>query len=366
MLATLLVTYSVSRFAIVWVTLDLRIKGLDLENLASTGSDGLVFRPPSDQDQALPFVFKQAIGTAAALVTIGSLLFGIAWSYRHHGPAAARAKAEAAYRRQLRRLAQTRVKIARVERRTGKAGVVAAFAAGLLTSPFEPAGATTCDGTTVLALADTTTAYDGIDRQIIMPAIERMARSLQPQQRLVMRTVRDAPDASRLLLDACVPSEPKLTWSIAGAWTWLTTNAHEGHAQQDAFFAKVRDALLPQLQTGGGTSRTALIGTIERLTADADDLDAIWLFSDLLESSVIVANDLLVGDSGALLRHAGGVPALRDVDVHVAGLGRLHSRSRRPLTAQEQASLIDNWTLFVQQSGGRLHIEQTLTPEPVQ
>jgi hypothetical protein len=109
-----------------------------------------------------------------------------------------------------------------------------------------------------------------------------------------------------------------------------------------------------------------LIGTIERFTADADDLAALWLFSDLLESSVMDAEDLLVGDSDALVRHAGGVPALHDVDVHVAGLGRLHDRSRRPLTAQEQASLIDSWTLFVQQSGGRLHIEQALMPAAAQ
>ena len=114
-----------------------------------------------------------------------------------------------------------------------------------------------------------------------------------------------------LLLDACVPAEPTLTWSLAGPWTWLTTNAHDVRGQRDAFVTEAREALLSQLQSDGGTSRSALIGTIERLTADADEPDAIWLFSAVLESSVADAEELLVGDSDALLRHTARASAPR-------------------------------------------------------
>ena len=108
-------------------------------------------------------------------MTVGSLLFGIAWSYRQHGPSSARVKAERAYRRHLRRLARKRVRLAQLERRAKKAGVMAAIVIAVTISYARPGEATDCTGPVVLALIDTTTAYDDVDRGLIMPAIERMA-----------------------------------------------------------------------------------------------------------------------------------------------------------------------------------------------
>ena len=156
--------------AIVEVTVDLRLKGLELEAATSAASDRLVFGPASSPDDDLRPAFKFAIGQAAALVTIGSLLFGIAWSYRQHGPASARMKAERAYRRHLRRLARKRVRLTNLERRAKKAGVMAAIAIAVAISPARPVEAADCDGPVVLALIDTTTAYDDVDRALIMPA----------------------------------------------------------------------------------------------------------------------------------------------------------------------------------------------------
>ena len=129
--------------AIVAVTVDLRLKGLELKNTTSASSDRLVFDPANDPEADLPPAFKLAIGQAAALVTIGSLLFGIAWSYRQHGPASARMKAERAYRRHLRWLARKRVKLAHLEKRAKKAGVMAAIVIAVAISharPVEAAG----------------------------------------------------------------------------------------------------------------------------------------------------------------------------------------------------------------------------------
>ena len=74
--------------AIIGVTWDLRMKGLDIETFVEAGDRGLVFGGQDGEAQVIPDAFRMTIGYAAALVTIGSLLFGIAWSYRQHGPAA--------------------------------------------------------------------------------------------------------------------------------------------------------------------------------------------------------------------------------------------------------------------------------------
>ena len=212
----------------------------------------------------------------------------------------------------------------------------------------------------ILGLIDTTTAYDDVDRALIMPAIERMAASLQPGQQLVLRTLRDAPEASRHLLDICVPPRPELSWTVAGIWSWLTTNPSVQDAEHETFFADIRNALLPQLRSHGEASRTALIDTLGHWTDDIEGLATIWLFSDLLESEIVSADDLLEGKTDVLVRSRGRMTALDRIDVHVAGFGRFHDPGRRPLAADEHASLIDNWARFIQESGGRLHVEQAL------
>ncbi len=344
--------------AIVLVTLDLRLKGLEFEGLISRTSNELVFGDSGGAAVDLHPSFALAIGRAAALVTTGSLLFGIAWSYRQHGPASARMKAELAYRRHLRRLARRRVKLARIERRARKVGTATVITMMILTSLSRPGHAMICEGSTVLALIDTTTAYDDIDRGSIMQAIERMAGSLVPGQRLLVRTVRGEPDASRLLFDGCVPPDPAMSWSVTGIWTWLTSNPSVLRTDREAFFTNMRDALLPQLRSHGETSRSALVGTLEVLADNTDELVTIWLFSDLLESSIVNADDLLKGKSDILVRGPERLAELDDVDVHVAGFGRFHDTARRPLTVQERASIIDSWTWFIQRSGGRLHVDQ--------
>ena len=346
--------------AIVWVTVDLRLKGLELEDAGTASSNALVFGDPDEATAQIPPAFKLAIGQAAALVTVGSLIFGIAWSYRMHGPVSARMNAEHAYHRHLRRLARKRVRLAKLEDRIAKGSMTGALVLAAMISFGRPSVAMPCDGLTVLALFDTTTTYDHVDRRQIMPAIERMAQSIEPGQRLAIRTVRDTPDASRLVFDDCVPaSDPEVPWSIDGIWRWLSANPSDGRAEREVFFANIRDALLPLLQSHGEASRTALIGTLAPLADGTDRLHAIWLFSDLLESSIIDADALLNGKSDVLLQAKDDVVMLFDgVDIHVSGFGRFHDQGRRELTENEQASLIDNWTTLVQRSGGRLHIEQ--------
>ncbi|MGI9435979.1 MAG: hypothetical protein ACR2Q4_14325 [Geminicoccaceae bacterium] len=166
--------------SIVAVTWDLRMKGLDLEGLDTTETQGLVFGSPGDKATMMPATFRATFGYAAALVTIGNLLFGTAWSYRQHRPTVAWLKAESTYRRRIRNLAKAQARM----KRTRNALTIGLLAANIMVGLSDRANAADCDAGTVLAFIDTTTTFDDVDRQIIMPAIEVMATSLKPNQRM--------------------------------------------------------------------------------------------------------------------------------------------------------------------------------------
>lgn len=341
--------------AIIGVTWDLRMKGLDIETFVEAGDRGLVFGGQDGEAQVIPDAFRMTIGYAAALVTVGSLLFGIAWSYRQHGPAAAWQKAEAAYRHKIRHLAKTRARMAR-RTKSLSAALVGLSVSGLLIGQTDIAHADSCDGGTVLAFIDTTTAYDDVDRDQIVPAIEELASSLIPHQRVIIRTVRDAPGASRLLFDACMPTDPRSHWSVSGLWNWLITNKNELQTEQRAFFADMRASLLPILNRRGSASKTALIETLHHFLISVEQPAAIWLFTDLLESSFVSPGKLLHGDPADLMEAAQQFPRLVGTPVHIAGVGRWHDVDRRPLHAAELSSLIDSWVAFINMVGGELHL----------
>ena len=341
--------------AIIGVTWDLRMKGLDIETFVEAGDRGLVFGGQDGKAMAIPNSFRITIGYAAALVTIGSLLFGIAWSYRQHGPAAAWHNAEAAYRQKIRHLAKTRARIA-MRMKSSNAALVGLLVSGLLVGQTDIAHADSCDGGTVLAFIDTTTAYDDVDRDQIVPAIEDMASSLIPHQRVIIRTVRDAPGASRLLFDACMAANPRFHWSFYGLWNWLTTSKDELQSERHAFFADMKASLLPILDQHGSASKTALIETLDQFLVGVEQPAAIWLFTDLLESSVVSPDRLLDGNSQDLLKAAQQFPRLVGTPVHIAGVGRWHDVDRRPLDAAELSSLIDSWVTFINMVGGELHL----------
>ena len=290
---------------------------------------------------------------AAALVTVIATIFGIGWSYRQHGPQADFARAEKAHQRALRRHARA----ARRASKTTTATIVPLLLTATLMTGRPADAATTCDGPAVLALIDTTTAYDDQDRSQIMPVIDRMVRSLVPGDRMIIRTVRDRASSSRLLFDACAPASATFPWTLDGLWQWLW---HEPNADRIAimrFRSAIRAAVRPPLQSRGDAPVTALVDTLARFADEAGEIKAVWLFTDLLES-VATSPEALVADSGSLARAAATIPELQDLDVHVAGIGRFHDRERRPLSPRELGSLIDAWTALIQASGGRLHVER--------
>ena len=219
----------------------------------------------------------------------------------------------------------------------------------------EPAEAADCAGPSILAFVDTTTAYDDQDRAVIMPAIETMVARLEPDHHLVIRTVRDAASSSRLLFDACVPGNGHVEWSLRGIWQWLVTGPNAARVARDNFTKGVRDALIPALQGRGDAPKTALIDTLAYYAGRTDRLVAVWLYTDLLETTAITAQALLSSPQSLV---AAGLPQplIPGVDVHVAGLGRFHDKGRRPLTSKELGMLTDSWTALVQAAGGELHI----------
>ncbi|MEM7043101.1 MAG: hypothetical protein AAF543_09855 [Pseudomonadota bacterium] len=340
--------------AVIAVATDLRLKGFEVDGQLLASAQAGIFDQQTKVLSGLPEPLIWAIVRAAGLVTVLSAVFGISWSYRHHGPQLRFARAEAAYRKALRRYARA------AQRSTTMSG----FAAIALTIfAIGPAHAAECDGPSILGLIDTTTAYDDRDREQIMPAIDAMAISLAPESRLVIRTVRDAPSASRLLLDACAPPSAGIDWSPSGIWRWLIGDPSAARSADAAFRTAIRDALLPELHQRGDARGTALVATLAEFGGDFDRLDAVWLFTDLLDS-VESSAEALISQPDALLETGDAALALARVDVHVAGVGRFHDDDRRPLTSSEYGILIDSWTAFIRRAGGELHIADSYDRAP--
>lgn len=350
---TALVTMLLLVAAVISVATDLRLKGFELEDQLLASAEAGLFDEGPDVLSSLPEPFVWAIVRAAGLVTILLTVFGVTWSYQHHGPQRTFALAERAYRRALRRYARA------VQRSTLTlvAAPVFVIAALVTTTTAIPANADDCDGPAVLAFIDTTTAYDDRDRALIMPAIDDMVGSLAPDSRLIIRTVRDAPSSSRLLLDRCAPPASAFEWTMAGVWRWLISNPAAARTAKAEFRADIRDALLPELRREGDAAGTALIDTLGHFTGEIEPLSAIWLFTDLLES-VAVPTTKLLSRSDSLTGFVRTDMALDGIDVHVAGVGRFHDEGRRPLTSKEHGTLIGNWSGFVRHSGGELHLAQ--------
>ena len=350
---TALVTMLLLIAAVIGVATDLRLKGFELEDQLLASAEAGLFDEGPDVLSSLPEPFVWAMVRAASLVTVLLTVFGVTWSYQHHGPQRTFALAERAYRRALRRYARA------VQRSTLTSVVVPVFVivALMTTTTAITASADDCDGPAVLAFIDTTTAYDDRDRALIMPAIDDMVGSLAPDSRLIIRTVRDAPSSSRLLLDRCAPPASAFEWTLAGVWRWLISNPASARAVKAEFRAGIRDALLPELRREGDAAGTALIDTLGHFAGEIERLSAIWLFTDLLES-VAVSTKTLLSRSDSLTGAVRTDTALDGIDVHVAGVGRFHDEGRRPITSKEHETLIDNWSAFVRHSGGELHLAQ--------
>lgn len=350
---TALVTMVLLIAAVIGVATDLRLKGFELDSQILEGAQAGIFSEQTDVPSNLPEPFVWAIVRAAGLVTILLTIFGITWSYQHHGPGRAFARAEKAYRKALRRYASA---VARTKAMSAMAlAIVVTTLIGLAT--VDAAHAAGCPGPSVLAFVDTTTAYDEQDRELIMPAIDDMVRSLASGSRLIIRTVRDAPTSSRLLLDLCTPTASAFTWTLDGVWRWLTSNPMDARTAEADFHVAIRDALLPELRQQGDAPATALVDTLAHFAGEVDRLRSVWLFTDLLES-VKTPIEALLSRSDSLIRTMESTPALAGVTVHVAGVGRFHDQSRRPLTSKEFGILVDSWAGFVRRSGGELHVSR--------
>lgn len=336
--------------AVIGVATELRLKGYELDGALFESARAGIFGTNNGMPTGLPDTFTSAIVRAAGLVTILLTIFGISWSYQNHGPQRDFATAEKSYRRSLRRYASA---VKKAGKTSMTAPVFAVFAIAAVMSNH-PADASDCDGKSVLALVDTTTAYDDQDRQQVMPAIDEMVQSLVPGTRLVIRTIRDSPSTSRLLLDECIPNASAFEWSLRGIWTWLSTNPAAARAAHASFRQAIRDTLLPELRHHGDAPGTALIDTIAQFAADSE-LSAVWLFSDLLES-VAVSTASLLTSSDSLIKASRTDLVLSRVSVYVAGVGRFHDPGRRTLTSGEYGSLIDAWAGFIRQLGGELHL----------
>ncbi|MGI9504565.1 MAG: hypothetical protein ACR2RE_16085, partial [Geminicoccaceae bacterium] len=272
--------------AVLAVATDLRLKGFELDHQLLAEAGVGLFAPEAAATSELPEAFVWAVVRSAGLVTLLVTVFGISWSYQQHSPQNAFAQAEASYRNSV-------LRYARAAKRAKLPSMVFAGLAFMIVVASGPSLAKACEGPVHLALIDTTTAYDDEDRRVIQPAIETMVCAVPGGNRLIIKTVRNSPESSRLLLDSCRPTTKGFEWTLADAWAWLNTNPADKRRMEAAFLASVRDALLPQLKDHGETDGTALLATLTKVIRSTSDIRSIWLFSDLLESEAITAHSLL-------------------------------------------------------------------------
>ena len=208
----------------------------------------------------------------------------------------------------------------------------------LSAEPGEPS----CPGRRVVALIDATTAYDETDRAAIQPAFAAMMNRLAPGDQLVIATVAESAMASRILFDRCAPGGEAV---MSGEQDWLElasglvatifSTPSDPAIEWRAFLDDARTQVLPVLNARHDTPATALFATVARYAP----WDELGLYSDLLESADHSPRSVL----GLDLRVATELRGVQGSKVYIAGVGRFHDRTRRPLSSAERSMLLANW-----------------------
>ena len=95
---------------------------------------------------------------------------------------------------------------------------------------------------------------------------------------------------------------------------------------------------------------------------------SLYIYSDLIENSEYLSGQRFfstpVPQLLAKLQKDKLIPALKNADVHVAGVGRGATKDRRPLTVAEQRKVTEFWEAYFKESGAdSVDIGQNI-PEP--
>ncbi len=218
-----------------------------------------------------------------------------------------------------------------------------------------------------LFLIDRTTPYDANDHRVIAESIGAVVDHLETGDRLVVATIGAHYSDSARAFNGCVPGCP-----VSG--NFFTDTLGECRAviaQRDRrlFRARLLAAVRPLTNNPDEQPFSDITGTVAQATQHpmgGRGYSRLYLFSDMLENSQALPwrafRSQPVEASMAIVTQNSLVPAVRGVDVHIAGYGRLHDPGRPFLPAELDRNVRGFWRAYFAAGGaGAVEFEAAFT-----
>ena len=209
------------------------------------------------------------------------------------------------------------------------------------------------DGRIALFLVDITTPYDQTDKDLIVKATDKILASLTGGEKVIIRTITDSATRSEQLVERCIPF-----CAAEGLGRLFLCNDGQIRTDRESVYEDIVGALRQRLSKFEEKRHSDIVRTV-LLAAKEDAVNghklSLYIYSDLIENSDYLSGRKLFSTSVpqliAMLQKDKLIPSLKDADVHVAGVGRVATKDRRPLTVAEQRKVTDFWSAYFKLSG---------------
>jgi hypothetical protein len=185
----------------------------------------------------------------------------------------------------------------------------------------------------VLFLVDITTRYDDADRQQFESALTELLARLRYGERLIVRSIEETFERSRVLFDRCLPGCPSKGFGdLLSDCKPLIASVHAIDFKQ-ALVNSVREVH----QNSQDQKRSDLLNVLRSHTSFLNqfkDEKEIWFFSDMLENASINVRRFQ-GSTESLLRvvhQKNLIPQLKHVKVRIYGMARADTFVSEPPT----------------------------------
>lgn len=213
----------------------------------------------------------------------------------------------------------------------------------------------------VVLLADITTRYDDFDREQIVGVVDELLRRLRHGERVVVRTIEDTFENSRILFDACTPGCPS-----EGALKDLMSSCRPALARSQhlQFKQALTSAMSEVYKNSVERNQTDLLNTLRfhMSFARAYEQKELWFFSDMLENrSIRILREKATVDR--LITRAVKQNLMVDLSgfqVRIYGMARTdHPDSRRRLPKAEYDKVVGFWRAYIIRNGATLqHLQE--------
>jgi hypothetical protein len=222
------------------------------------------------------------------------------------------------------------------------------------------------DGRTALFLVDITTPYDQTDKDLIVRATDKILASLTGGEKVIVRTITDSVTRSEQLVERCIPF-----CAAEGLGRIFLCNDGAIRTDRENVYEDIVGSLRQRLSKFEEKRHSDIVRTV-LLAAKEEAVNgrklSLYIYSDLIENSEYISGRRFFSTPVprliTMLQRDKLIPALKNADVHIAGVGRGATKDRRPLTVAEQRKVTEFWEAYFKQSGAdSVDIGQSI-PEP--